>query len=81
MSFMRTLPGTGLTVSALGLGTVKLGRNTQVKYPASFTLPDDAAVRTLLTQAHALGINLLESDALTLGVVQVTLTSVARIPA
>ena len=61
MSFMRTLPGTGLTVSALGLGTVKLGRNTQVKYPASFTLPDDAAVRTLLTQAHALGINLLDT--------------------
>ena len=61
MSFMRTLPGTGLTVSALGLGTVKLGRNTQVKYPASFSLPDDAAVRTLLTQAHALGINLLDT--------------------
>lgn len=61
MSFMRALPGTGLTVSALGLGTVKLGRNAQVKYPSAFTLPDDAAVRELLAQARDLGINLLDT--------------------
>jgi aryl-alcohol dehydrogenase-like predicted oxidoreductase len=61
MSFMRALPGTGLTISALGLGTVKLGRNEQVKYPSAFALPDDAAVRALLAQAHALGINLLDT--------------------
>jgi aryl-alcohol dehydrogenase-like predicted oxidoreductase len=61
MSFMRALPGTGLTVSALGLGTVKLGRNEQVKYPAAFAIPDDTAVRELLAQAHALGINLLDT--------------------
>ncbi len=61
MSFMRALPGTGLTVSALGLGTVKLGRNEQVKYPTAFALPDDAAVRNLLAQAHALGINLIDT--------------------
>jgi aryl-alcohol dehydrogenase-like predicted oxidoreductase len=61
MSFMRTLPGTGLSVSALGLGTVKFGRNEQVKYPGSFMLPDDAAVRELLAQARDLGINLLDT--------------------
>lgn len=61
MSFMRTLPGTGLTVSALGLGTVKLGRNEQVKYPGVFAIPDDAAVRTLLAQARELGVNLVDT--------------------
>lgn len=61
MSFMRAIPGTSLRVSALGLGTVKLGRNEQVKYPAAFTLPDDAAVRSLLAQARELGINLLDT--------------------
>jgi aryl-alcohol dehydrogenase-like predicted oxidoreductase len=61
MSFMRLLPGTNLNVSALGLGTVKIGRNEQVKYPGAFTIPDDAAVRNLLSQARALGINLLDT--------------------
>ncbi len=61
MSFMRVLPGTGLTVSALGLGTVKLGRNESVKYPTAFTLPDDYAVRNLLAQARELGINLIDT--------------------
>ena len=61
MSFIRTLGNTGLAVSALGLGTVKFGRNEQVKYPTAFTLPDDDAVRALLTQARELGINLLDT--------------------
>lgn len=61
MSFMRALPGTGLSVSALGLGTVKIGRNEQVKYPGAFTIPDDSAVRQLLAQARELGINLLDT--------------------
>lgn len=61
MSFMRALPGTGLSVSALGLGTVKIGRNEQVKYPGAFAIPDDTAVRKLLTQARELGVNLLDT--------------------
>ncbi|MDY6982244.1 MAG: aldo/keto reductase [Pseudomonadota bacterium] len=61
MSFMRTLGSTGLAVSALGLGTVKFGRNEQVKYPTAFTLPDDKAVRALLAQARELGLNLLDT--------------------
>jgi aryl-alcohol dehydrogenase-like predicted oxidoreductase len=61
MPFLRPLAGTDLQVSALGLGTVKLGRNEQVKYPSAFTIPEDAAVRELLALARELGINLLDT--------------------
>ena len=37
----RTLGHTGLQVSPIGLGTVKFGRNTAVKYPKPFNIPDD----------------------------------------
>lgn len=58
---MRPLGDTGIRVSLLGLGTVKIGRNEGVKYPAGFDLPDDAAVIALLEEARALGINLLDT--------------------
>jgi len=58
---MRPLGSTGLTVSLLGLGTVKIGRNDGVKYPRGFDLPDDTAVTALLAEARALGINLLDT--------------------
>jgi len=61
MKFLRPLGSTGLTVSALGLGTVKLGRNEQVKYPTAFSIPDDVAVSALLEEACTLGINLLDT--------------------
>jgi aryl-alcohol dehydrogenase-like predicted oxidoreductase len=51
------LPG----VSPLGLGTVKFGRNTGVKYPSAFDLPDDQAIVNLLSLARDLGINLLDT--------------------
>lgn len=57
----RPLGSTGLLVSPLGLGTVKLGRDQGVKYPTGFTIPDDAAARELLAQARDLGINLLDT--------------------
>lgn len=56
----RPLGSTGLSVSVLGLGTVKFGRNQKIKYPA-FELPDDRAVCQLLEEARALGINLLDT--------------------
>ena len=59
--FYRTLGDTGLRLSPLGLGTVKIGRNQGVKYPNGFDLPDDDAVRNLLALAHDLGINLLDT--------------------
>lgn len=60
-SYHRTLGATGLTVSPLGLGTVKIGRNQGVKYPQGFDLPDDQQVRELLALAKDLGINLLDT--------------------
>lgn len=57
----RPLGDTGLIVSPLGLGTVKLGRDQGVKYPNGFTIPDDAAARALLEQARELGINLIDT--------------------
>ncbi len=58
---MRPLGRTGIQVSLLGLGTVKLGRNEGVKYPQGFDLPDDRSVVTLLETARELGINLLDT--------------------
>ncbi|WP_459206880.1 aldo/keto reductase [Pseudomonas sp. MLB6B] len=57
----RALGSTGLRVSPLGLGTVKLGRDQGVKYPTGFTIPDDDAARRLLAQARELGINLIDT--------------------
>lgn len=58
---LRPLGSTGMQVSLLGLGTVKLGRSEQVKYPQPFTIPDDEAARTLLGCARDLGINLIDT--------------------
>jgi aryl-alcohol dehydrogenase-like predicted oxidoreductase len=57
----RPLGSTGLMVSPLGLGTVKLGRDQGVKYPEGFSIPDDADARLLLAQARELGINLIDT--------------------
>ncbi|MFN3235354.1 MAG: aldo/keto reductase [Gammaproteobacteria bacterium] len=57
----RRLGSTDCFVSALGLGTVKIGRNTQVKYPEAFRIPDDRSVRDLLELAQHLGINLIDT--------------------
>lgn len=57
----RALGSTGLEVSIIGLGTVKLGRNAGLKYPQSFELPDDAQARRLLDCARELGVNLIDT--------------------
>lgn len=57
----RRLGNTGLIVSRLGLGTVKLGRNTDVKYPSRFDLPSDEQIEALLRGALALGVRLLDT--------------------
>lgn len=57
----RPLGSTGLMVSPLGLGTVKLGRDQGVKYPNGFRIPDDAQARQLIGLARDLGINLIDT--------------------
>ena len=57
----RKLGKTGLEVSCLGLGTVKIGRNQDVKYPNSFSLPSDDEVSALIARAKELGINFIDT--------------------
>lgn len=57
----RALGSTGIDVSVLGLGTVKIGRNQQVKYPSGFELPDDNSVIELFELARSLGINFIDT--------------------
>ena len=57
----RQLGPSGIDVSVLGLGTVKFGRNQEVKYPATFSLPSDQELVAMLNQARSLGINLLDT--------------------
>lgn len=55
------LGSTDIYLSALGLGTVKIGRNQGVKYPQSFTIPDDKAAANLIAVAKDCGINLIDT--------------------
>ena len=57
----KNIAETGLAVSPLGLGTVKLGRTAGVKYPDSFKIPDDVQTLKLLSEASDLGINLIDT--------------------
>jgi aryl-alcohol dehydrogenase-like predicted oxidoreductase len=58
---LRPLGATGIMASPIGLGTVKFGRNEQVKYPRPFDLPQDSEISNLLALASDLGINLLDT--------------------
>lgn len=57
----RPLGKTGLSVSPLGFGAFKIGRNEKVKYPQPYDLPDEAAVARLLAGALELGITLIDT--------------------
>jgi aryl-alcohol dehydrogenase-like predicted oxidoreductase len=57
----RQLGRSGLAVSPIGLGTTKLGRNTDVKYPESFALPSDEQIAALLESAAKLGVNIIDT--------------------
>lgn len=61
MLLLRDLGTTGMRVSCLGLGTVKFGRNEEVKYPEGFELPSDREISALLDLAREAGINLLDT--------------------
>ena len=61
---LRPLGNSGIHVSPIGLGLVKIGRNQGIAYPNyadNFTLPSDTEVQTLLAVAAEQGVNLLDT--------------------
>jgi aryl-alcohol dehydrogenase-like predicted oxidoreductase len=50
-----------LETGRISLGTVKFGRNTDVKYPKRFELPEDRVIVDLLSEAQEMGVNLLDT--------------------
>jgi aryl-alcohol dehydrogenase-like predicted oxidoreductase len=57
----RNFGQTGLSLSKIGLGTVKFGRNQSVKYPRRFALPVLSVLKKILDLAQNLGINYLDT--------------------
>src|SRR6185503_7865728 len=57
----RQLGRTGFAVAPIALGTTKFGRNTDVKYPASFALPSALEIAELFESALRLGVNLIDT--------------------
>jgi aryl-alcohol dehydrogenase-like predicted oxidoreductase len=59
----RLFAATGKSVSVLGLGTVKFGRNQGVKYPGGdgFVLPTDGEISNILDLCLDNGINLIDT--------------------
>lgn len=57
----RSLGRSGLSVSPLGYGAFKIGRNQKIKYPQPFDLPDDATTQRLLNTIVDAGINLIDT--------------------
>jgi aryl-alcohol dehydrogenase-like predicted oxidoreductase len=53
--------GRGKKISKIALGTVKFGRNQQVKYPVEFEIPDNKKIENLLLLAKNSGINSLDT--------------------
>lgn len=49
------------SVSRLGFGSFKIGRNEGIKYPSGYELPSDSAVSTLLNGILDLGCNLIDT--------------------
>lgn len=59
----RPFAKTGKSVSVLGLGTVKFGRNQGVKYPGGdgFVLPTDKEIERILDLCLSYGMNLIDT--------------------
>ncbi|MDP7069883.1 MAG: aldo/keto reductase [Phycisphaerales bacterium] len=57
----RPLGRTGLSVSRIGWGTVKIGRNAGVKYPAAFEVPSQADAEAIIHAMLDLGITLIDT--------------------
>ncbi len=57
----RSLGRTGLTVSPVGFGAFKIGRNEGIKYADGYDLPDEDSCARLLNEVLDLGIDLLDT--------------------
>ncbi len=57
----RPLGRTGLSVSPIGFGAFKIGRNQKTKYPGHYELPDADAVAKLLHAVLDCGINYIDT--------------------
>jgi aryl-alcohol dehydrogenase-like predicted oxidoreductase len=57
----RPLGNTGISVSAIGFGAFKIGRNENAKYPDRYQLPDESQVQRLLNGCLDLGINYIDT--------------------
>lgn len=57
----RRLGKTEYNVSAIGFGAFKIGRNTGIRYPAGYELPDDRQLAALLDGLLELGVTLFDT--------------------
>ena len=57
----RSLGNTGLSVSPIGFGAFKIGRNVRTKYEQNYDLPSDKEVERLLNGLLDLGINYIDT--------------------
>lgn len=57
----RRLGNSGLMVTPIGFGAFKIGRNTGVKYPHGYALPDDQEADRLLNTVLDMGINFIDT--------------------
>ena len=57
----RPLGRTGLNVSPIGFGAFKIGRNSGIKYPKDYPLPDRRQVAALLNGLLEMGINFIDT--------------------
>ncbi len=57
----RRLGRSAIEVSPIGFGSFKIGRNTGMKYPQAYELPDDDAVGRLIDGLLDLGINYIDT--------------------
>ena len=58
---LRSLGRTGFSISPIGFGAFKIGRNQRTKYAAAYELPSDDQVAELLNGLLDLGINYIDT--------------------
>ncbi len=51
----------GLSITPIGFGAFKIGRNEKIKYPTGYQLPDDSQVASLLHGVLDLGVRLIDT--------------------